>query len=237
MKQHVLVITLIASILAAASAVYASEPASKCADEDAVCKDFEKDLEAELPEKVVAGYNPARTYSDEALHYVGGAYLALASRENITPEQEEDYYQKALSVRHYVAYMGLYFFYARNNEEKALGFLREYVKTKPLDTVPYVLLGEAELNKKNYGPAEAYLREAKKVAHAHSPRVDWMLFQASYMLRNYAVAGELFESAVTKGSFKKELKALLSDQRFAGIEKRPEFGKYRVLLREAMRSN
>lgn len=217
----------------ALSSSMAAAPVSRCSDADSTCKQFETFIQAEQPEKVIAQYNPAQRYSDEALRYVGDAYLALASRDNITPEQEEGYYRKALEVKHFIAYMGLYFMYAQKDEEKALGFLREYVKTKPADTVPYVILGETELNRKNYSLAADYLREGKKVAHAHSPRVDWMLFQASYMLKDYAAAGELFESAVTKGTFDKELKTLVSDPRFADIEKHPEFRKHQNLLKTA----
>jgi hypothetical protein len=214
----------------------ASAPVSSCSDADTSCKQFEAFTQEEQPEKVIAQYNPARHYSDDALRYVGDAYLALASRDNITPEQEESYYWKALKVKQATAYMGLYFLYARKDEKKALGFLRAYIKTKPADTFPYVILGEAELDSKNYTLSAAYLREANKVAHAHSPHVDWLLFQASYLLKDYAVAGELFESAVTNGKFEKELKALVSDLLFADIEKRPEFKKHQDLLKAAKSS-
>jgi len=217
----------------ALSSSMASAPVSRCKDEDTTCKQFEAFNQGEQPEKVIAHYGPAGHYSDETLRCVGNAYMALASRDDITPELEEGYYRKALEVKHAIAYMGLYFMYARKDEKKALGFLRDYVKTKPTDTVPYIILGEAELNSRNYALAAAYLREGKKVAHAHSPRVDWMLFQASYMLKDYAAAGELFESAVTKGAFEKELKTLVSDPRFADIEKRPEFKKYLEMLKTA----
>jgi len=221
---------------ASASNSMASEPVSRCKEGDTICKQFETFIQAEQPEKVLAQYDPAKRFSSEALRYVGDAYLALASRDNVTPEQEEGYYRKALEIKHDIAYMGLYFLYAQKDNEKALGFLREYVKTKPVDTVPYVILGEAELNNKNYAASAAYLREGKRVAHAHSPRVDWMLFQASYLLKEYAVAGELFESAVTKGSFEKELKVLTTDPRFADIEKRPEFKKHEGLIKAAKNS-
>jgi len=231
MKKPVLVITLIASIFAAASAAYASESTSKCADADTICRDFEKHLESDQPEKIIARYKQSEMYSDQALSFVGNAYLAMASRDNITPEQEEGYYRKALKVKHYIAYMGLYFLHVQKDEQKALGYLREYVKMKPADTVPYVILGEVELNQKNYTLADTYLREAKKVANAHSPRVDWMLFQANYHLKNYLFAQELFESTVTRGTFDKEIGALSTDPLFADIGKRPEFKKHQDLLK------
>ena len=56
------------------------------------------------------------------------------------------------------------------------------------------------------------------------------------MMKEYAAAAEFFESAVTKGTFEKELKALTSDPRFADIEKRPEFKKFEVLLKTAKSS-
>lgn len=208
-------------------------PISKCPETDALCRDFEQLVEAQQAETVIARFEAAKTCSAPAQRYVGEAYLQLASRDNVTPEQEEGYYRKALAVNHTIAYMGLYFFYVQKDEEKALDFLREYVKTKPADTVPYVILGESELDKKNYALADAYLREAKKVAHAHSPRVDWMLFQANYLLKNYSFAKEMFESAVTKGKFDQELKTLSSDPRFDGIEQRPEFRSCKDLFKPA----
>jgi hypothetical protein len=104
------------------------------------------------------------------------------------------------------------------------------VKTGPADTVPYAILGESELNQKNYALADTYLRQAKKVAHAHSPRIDWMLFKANYLLKNYEFAAEMFESAAKDEKFEKEIKALASDARFEGIGKRPEFKKFQGLL-------
>lgn len=221
---------IISIVIALGTPVLAAETASKCPDKDTTCKTFEKLVHAEQPEKVVAQYDAKKQYSAEAKRYIGEAYLALASRDDVKPEQEEGYYRKALEVGHSIAYMGLYFMHVQKDEEKALGFLREYVKTQPQDTVPYAILGETELIRKNYAQADTYLRQAKKVAHAHSPRVDWMLFQANYLLKNYAYAAEMFESAVTKGTFNKELKALSTDQRFKGIEKQQEFKKHLGLL-------
>jgi len=232
MKKQI--IGIMAAFVFTATA-HAADPAPKtshCADTDKLCKQFESLTEAQQPEQIVGQYESARTaaYSEDARRYIGSAYLALASRDNISPVQEEGYYRKALELNHYIAYMGLYFFHVQQDEEKALGFLKEYVKTKPADTVPYVILGESELNKKHYELADRYLQEAKKVAHAHSPRVDWMLFQTNYLLKNYAFAKEMFESAVTKGKFDNELKAISMDPRFEGIGSRPEFKQYQHLL-------
>ena len=232
-RSNLIIITItLAFISASAIGARASAPVSRCEEGDKVCREFERFTEAEKPEAIIAKYEAARSekYSDESRRLIGGAYLALASRDSTTPEQEEGYYREALALNHSIAYMGLYFLYAQKDEEKALGFLREYVKTKPADTVPYVLLGEAELERKNYVSADAYLREAKKVAHAHSPRVDWLLFQANYLLKNYQFAREMFENAVTKGNFEGEIKALSSDPRFEGIGKRPEFKIYEKLF-------
>lgn len=226
MQKTIIAILTVVAIGAAPAASFGGVLHSRCEDGDSTCKEFEQLIDQQQPGKIIALYDPAKRYSDASLHYVGDAYLQLASGDNVTPEQEEGYYRKALEVKHYIAYMGLYFFYAQKDEEKALGFLREYVKTKPADTVPYVILGESELDKKHYDLADAYLREGKKVAHAHSPRVDWLLFQANYMLGNYQFARDMFESAVTNGNFEKEIKAVVADHRFDGIDKRPEFERY-----------
>jgi hypothetical protein len=233
-RKHFIIITIaLAFISASATSAHASAPVSHCEESDKICKEFEGLTEAEKPEAIIAKYEAARAekYSDESLRLVGNAYLAMASRDNLTPEQEEGYYRKALGVGHSIAYMGLYFFHVQKDEEKALGFLREYVKTKPADTVPYVILGEAELNRNHYELADAYLREGKKVAHAHSPRVDWLLFEANYLLKNYQFAREMFESAVTKGKFEDEIKELSADPRFEGIGQRPEFKGYEKLFK------
>jgi tetratricopeptide (TPR) repeat protein len=220
-------------VIFTASFALADAHISKCNHEDAVCKRFEQLVEADQPENVVREYeeNPKQLYTDQAMAYVGAAYLALASRDDVSPEKEEAYYRKALSIKHYVAYMGLYFFYAQKDEEKALGFLREYVKLKPADTVPYVILGEAELNRQHYDLADSYLRDAKKVARAYSPRVDWLLFQTDYLMKNYKAAGEMFESAVTRADFANEIRSLATDSRYTGIDQRPEFKKYEAMLK------
>ena len=230
-RRHLITImaTLVLSI-AAASHSFASEFISRCTDTDTACKQFEAWILAEQPQKVVEQYDPAKQYSDASRSYVGDAYLSLASADNISPEVEESYYWKALKVGHSIAYMGLYFSTVQKDEKKALDYLREYVKTGPADTVPYAILGESELNQKNYTLADSYLRQAKKVAHAHSPRIDWLLFKTNYLLKNYEFAAEMFESAATKGAFEKEIKALGSDARFEGIHKRPEFKKYQGML-------
>jgi len=233
MQKQLIGIMVVFFITAAAHAADPGPQVSRCAGADKVCKQFETFAAAEQFEKIVEQYDAKKTYSDASRRLIGEACLALASRDNVLPELEEGYYLKALEVKHTIAYMGLYFFYAQKNEEKALGFLREYVKTKPQDTVPFSILGESELNRKNYALADSYLRQAKKVAHAHSPRVDWMLFQANYLLKNYQFAKEMFESAVTKGKFEKEIKTISTDPRFEGIGKRPEFKEYHGMLNVA----
>jgi tetratricopeptide (TPR) repeat protein len=217
----------------------ASSPASRCENGDKVCREFEQLTEEQQPEKIIKQYEAGTgaELSAGSRFYIGGAYLALASGDNVSPGQEESYYWKALKLDYSVAYMGLYFFHVQKDEEKALGFLREYVKTKPEDTVPYVILGEADLNRHNYESADRYLREAKRVARAHSPRVDWLLFQANYLLKNYQFASEMFASAITKGKFENEIRALSSDPRFSEIGKLPEFQGLRKMLETAKSGN
>ncbi len=234
---RVAMLTVSLSVLPAQGS--ASSPGSRCEEGDKVCREFEQLAEEQQPEKIITRYEsgPGTTLSAGSRFYIGGAYLALASRDDVSPEQEESCYWKALKLDYSVAYMGLYFFHVQKDEEKALGFLREYVKTGPADTVPYVILGEAELNRNNFESADRYLREAKRVARAYSPRVDWLLFQANYLLKNYQFASEMFTSAVTKGKFENEIKALSSDSRFEGIEKRPEFQGPWKLLKIARSAN
>ena len=199
---------------------------SLCADKDLFCKEFETLVQNEQYDKVIGRIDEREAYSEMARQYIGRAYLGIASRENNTSKQEEEYCRKALQYGAVQAYMGLYFITVQEAPETALGYLRQYVATKPGDSVPYVILGEAELEKRNYKEADSYLRESKKVARASSPRVDFMLFQANYLLGNFTDASQMLENALSSGQFDKQMSSLSADARFAGIEKRPEFKKF-----------
>jgi tetratricopeptide (TPR) repeat protein len=220
------VISVVVLALCLLSEVSSGLEASRCGQTDALCKNFENHFQAGQFDNIIAQAAPAKRYSEDARHYIGMAYLALAGKEENTPEQEEAYCRKALEYGSTQAYMGLYFIHAQKDPEGALGFLRQYVETKPVDSVPYAILGEMELGKKNYKLADFYLRESKKFSRAHSARVDWMLFQTSYLLGDYQYAGEMIESAMINGKFNEELRSFGTDERFQGIEKRPEFRKY-----------
>lgn len=208
-----------------ASAAVASAGMPVCKESDTACKEFEALAEAGKENAIVSKVQQGRTYSEEARQYIGKAYLAMAAVETNTPEQEEAYCRKGIEYGATQGYMGLYFLSVQKNEDQALGYLREYIKTKPADSVAYVILGESELGRKNYALADAYLREAKKISRASSPRSAWMLFQANYLLGNYQFASEMFEEALS-GGFEKELRTVVSDARFDGLPKRPEFKKY-----------
>jgi len=217
-------ITILASI-GAATAGSGPEP-SRCKDADGVCKEFESLAQAGQFEKIVNRIDRTKQYSEEARRYIGHAYLQLAAVESNTPEQEEAFCRKAIEFGATQAYMGLYFIHVQKDGDKALEFLRQYIATKPRDSVPYVILGESELNRKNYQLADTYLRESKKVSRANSIHVDWMLFQANYLLGNYEYASERLETAMNSGKFDQDLKALASDARFEGMFTRPEFRKF-----------
>jgi len=199
---------------------------SLCADKDLFCKDFETLVQSEQYDKVIGKIDPREAYSEMARQFIGRAYLGIASAENNTPKQEEQYCKKALKYGAVQAYMGLYFITVQDAPETALGYLRKYVATKPGDSVPYVILGEAELEQGHYKEADAYLRQSKKVARARSPRVDFMLFQANYLLGNFADASQMLENALSIGQFDKQMKSLSADARFSGIQSRPEFKRF-----------
>ncbi len=203
---------------------------SPCQESDDACKQFSALAENDQHAKIIEMVDPGTEYSETARTYIGKAYLGLAAAESNTPEQEEAFCRKALEYGAVQAYMGLYFIHAQKDEAAALGFLKQYVSTRPKDSVPYVILGESELDKQNYRLADEYLRESKKVARASSPRVDWMLFQVNYLLGNFKYASEMFENAVTNGRFEEELKVIARDSRFKGINNRPEFRKHRPLF-------
>lgn len=208
---------------------------SLCHDKDAVCKEFETLVQNEQYTAAISKIDPKAAYSETTRQYIGKAYLGLAAAENNTPEQEEQYCRKALEYGAVQAYMGLYFVTVQKDPEAALGYLRQYVATNPRDSVPYVILGEAELAKNHYREADAFLRASKKVARANSPRVDWMLFKANYLLGNYEDAARMFESATASGQFDGQVKELASDVRFSGIGNRTEFKKFPQFTNTAAR--
>jgi len=199
---------------------------SLCPDKDAVCREFETLVQNEQYTAAIGKIDPKAAYSETTRQYIGKAYLGIASAENNTPEQEERYCRKALEYGAVQAYMGLYFITVQKDPDAALGYLRQYVAAKPRDSVPYVILGEAELVKGRYQEADALLRASKNVARANSPRVDWMLFKADYLLGNFGDAARMFESAVASGQFDSQVKELASDPRFSGIGNRAEFKKF-----------
>ncbi len=235
MKKFVLILTATLATTGMGVVPVFSGPASLCTAKDKVCRELESLANAEQFAAIAGKVDKTREYSKESRHYIGRAYLALAAAENNTPEQEEAFCRKALEFGSTQAYMGLYFIYAQKDKAAALGYLRQYIATKPADSVPYVILGESELEKMNYRLADEYLRESKKVARASSPRVDWMLFKANYLLGNYEYASQMFESATQNGRFDDELKSIAADGRFHGIQKRPEFQKHQQLFAEGNR--
>jgi tetratricopeptide (TPR) repeat protein len=194
---------------------------------DGVCKELELLFNAGQYDQMIKRINVPTACSEESRRYIGRAYLALAASETNTAEQEEAFCRKAIEFGATQGYMGLYFLYAQNDEKRALGFLKQYIETRPADPVPFAILGEKELDERNYAGADKYLRESRRVARSHSARIDWMLFQANYLLGNYAYAAEMLDNALQNGRFDKGLDAVAKDGRFQGITTRPEFRKYR----------
>lgn len=229
MKKTFVCITLATAIAMPMASAFGSGT-SLCEETDSVCREFETLADADQFEAIIRKTEAAGQYSAGARHYIGRAYLALAASESNTPEQEEAYCRKALEYGAIQANMGLYFIHVQKDEEKALSFLREYVKMKPSDSVAYVLLGESEFGKKNYQLADTYLREAKRISRADSPHVAWLLFQANYLLGDFEFAGRMLEAAFKNGNFEQELKKLSSDARFQNMKKQPEFTKFRRFM-------
>jgi hypothetical protein len=228
-KHFVGIIMAVVLIISGQSGAVATE--SPCSVKDAACKEFSTLAAAEQFEKIIEKVDAKKTYSEAAKSYIGQAYLMLAGRETNTPAQEEQFCLKALEYGATSAYMGLYFIHADQNEEKAIGFLKQYIATKPKDTVPYVLLGQVEMDKGNYVAANELLREAKSVARGHSANLDWMLFKVNYLLGNFAYASAVLGDALTQGQFVNELRSLIADPRFSDLSVRPEFRKYESLIK------
>lgn len=232
MQKHFIgTVMAVGIIISGLSHALATE--SPCSAQDSACKEFSTLAAAEQYDKIIGKADAAKSYSPAARSYIGQAYLMIAGRENNTPEQEEQFCLKALEYGATSAYMGLYFIHAGRNEEKALGFLKQYIATQPRDSVPYVLLGQAEMDKENYAAANAHLRQARSVARGHSANLDWMLFQVNYLLGDFSYASAMLDSALTQDHFANELKSLSADPRFEGLSLKPEFRKYEPMIKGA----
>ncbi|NTW66130.1 MAG: hypothetical protein HGB21_07465 [Nitrospirae bacterium] len=232
MQKYFLGIIISAGIIISGqSGALATE--APCSAQDAACKEFSALAAAEQYDKIIGKVDATKTYSPAARAYIGQSYLMIAGRENNTPAQEEQFCMKALEYGATSAYMGLYFIHAGQNEEKALGFLRQYIATQPKDSVPYVLLGQAEMAKENHVAANEFLRQARSVARGHSANLDWMLFQVNYLLGDFSYASAMLDSALTQDHFANELKSLSADPRFEGLSLRPEFRKYEPIIKGA----
>lgn len=217
-------LAILAVLLLGAATGMAAETA--CSSKDAACREFAKLSDAGQFEKLVAKVDAKKTYSADAKALIGQAYLMLAGKEGNSAEQEERFCLKALEYGASAAYMGLYFIHAGTDDQKALGYLKQYVATGPKDGVPYVLLGEAELNSRNYAAAYGYLREAKKVARGASANTDWLLFQASYLTGDYNTASAMLDSAFSLGKTVGDLKTLVLDPRFSDMGTHQQFRKF-----------
>jgi tetratricopeptide (TPR) repeat protein len=229
-KPFVVVFAAFTLLLAGtASALFAAEPS--CARQDTTCRELAKLFEAEQYDALIEKVGPNQSYSNEAKDYIGRAYLQMAGKESNTPEQEEQLCLKALEYGATQAYMGLYFIHAGADQTKALGYLKQYVATKPNDAVPFVLLGEAEFESRNYAAAKEYLLSAKEVARGRSSNMDWLLFQACYLAGDYPRAATMLDESFAHGKTIGDLKALIaSDARFAELGKRPEFKRFSTMI-------
>lgn len=202
-----------------------------CAENDKLCLDFARLAEAKQFDQIIEKIDAKKRYSETAKRYIGEAYLNLAGRENNTPEQEEQFCLKALEYGATSAYMGLYFIYAAADEQKAIVYLKKYVDTKPQDPVPYVLLGESELEKRNYAEAIDYLTEARNVSHGRSSNLSWLLFQATYLKGDYVTAAAMLDESFSRGKTVGDLKALIaSDPRYAEIGMHHEFKRFFTMI-------
>ncbi len=227
MRNWYLIVSASFILIVNASSAVHSSPQAACTQSDSICQEFARLMQAERYEEIVAKADPRKSYSRESRAHIGQAYLMMAGRDQNSPEQEEMYCRKALEYGATAAYMGLYFIHAEKEPEAALGYLQNYVETKPNDSVPYVILGESELTKRNYDAARQYFVEARRVSHGLSANLDWLLFQASYLSGDFATASSMLESALSEGKTKDDLQALIdADRRYTEIGTRKEFRRF-----------
>jgi len=219
--------SLAASFLAASFAFSALANDQFCSDD--ICKKLEKQYFKKEYDKIVSAVDPKERYSEGSIFYIGMSYTILAEKSS-SLQARDKLYRDAIAVKYYPAYMSLYNLYREKNPETAMVFVNEYVKTNPSDSAPFLVLGEAQFNKKNYSEADKYLRKARKLSKGHTSEIDWLLFKANYILGNYAFASKMFESAIAQSRFTEEIRAIKSDPGFVGIESRPEFKQYARLF-------
>jgi hypothetical protein len=202
-----------------------------CEQQDTLCRSFSTFAAHGQYYKIIAQASPDGTYSAAAREMIGRAYLMMAGKETNTPEQEEIYCRKALEYGATAAYMGLYFIHAGKDADTAILFLRRYIATGARDSLPYVILGEYELEQGQPASARDYLVVARAVARGRSANLDWLLFQANYLLGDYAAASAMLDSAILQGQPMAELKSLIADPRFLGIVNLPEFRKFETVIK------
>ena len=228
-KYVISLITVVLFITGGQSAGFAENKA--CEEHDALCRSFSELADNGQFYRIIAQVSPDRTYSSAARQIIGKAYLMMAGNETNTKEQEEIYCRKAVAFGAPSAYMGLYFLNAGQDVETAILFLKRYVSTGARDFLPYVILGEYELGQGQAASAKDYLLAARKIAQGRPANLDWLLFQANYLLGDYAVASAMLDSAILHGQPLAELKDLMADPRFLGFVTRPEFRKYEPMIK------
>lgn len=196
---------------------------------DQFCKKIEGQYFKKEYAEITALVDPKEEYSEDARFYIGMSYIVLA--ENATTMQEkENLYRRAILLKYYPAYMGLYNVYYKKDAQKAEEVLREYIKIGPSEPSPFIALGNIEFHKHLYREADKHLRLAKSMSDKHTAELDWMLFKTNYVLGNYEFAAKMFSSALSQSKLTEEILSIRTDSRFHGIEKRSEFRQYKNLL-------
>jgi len=221
------IVSFAMSLLVASFAFKAFANDQFCSDD--TCKKLEEQYFKKEYDKIIAAIDPKKRYSEGSSFYIGMSYTILAERTD-SPEAKDKLYRQAIAIKYYPAYMSLYNLYRGKNPEAAMAFVKEYIKTDPRDPAPFLVLSEAQFNKRNYSEADKYLRKARQLSKGHTSKVDWLLFKTNYILGNYTSASQMFESAIAQSRFTEEIQALKSDTRFVGIENRPEFKQYKPLF-------
>lgn len=229
MEKHIIA-SLVSFVLIIAVQSEGLAGADTCGGKDAACREFASLARAGRYEKIVEKADPGQVYSEAARQIIGRSYLVMAGKEGTAPGEQEKLCRNALAYGATSAYLGLYFIHAETDPAKAYGFLKQYAATKPEDSMPYFLLGQADFDRGNYQRAGEYLKEARKIGRS-SGNVDWLLFMASYLSGDYTTASEMLDSSFTHGKTVGDLKSLVStDPRFSEMGKQSEFRKFYTIL-------
>lgn len=203
-------------------------------DTKQICDQFEKYNEnddddiKEIAREAEKLKKPPKCAEDK----VSLAYMFLAHRSKDTQEKER-LYLKAIDYGFTEAYLDLFDMFEKQDESKAISYLKIYVSMQPKDYRAYHYLGDFELEKRNHLEAYKWIQKAlnqMRRENQEKPGVIYNVFKINYIMGNYEEADKMlgFYLLAWGGEYSieslRELEA--TDDRFKGMSQHKLFKKY-----------